>query len=856
MANNILIIPGDAKIELSGASASTTELQVAANGDVEFVGTTDGLLLSISEASDLIRLLKPTKVEDQLYLGSGSITASGNLLNTGTGIATGLTWYNNTGTVKRIWNDDSDDSLNITMGDTKNNGFRLASDGEGYLGGNRILTTADSGGGSGLNADTLDGYDSSAFPRLAVANTFTAGMTIEAASAHITLVETDAALNAKNWTIHANGATFQIQSRTDAGVFVSNILEIDRSGNISTMSGANTVWTSANDGTGSGLDADLLDGYEAAAFPRKDEDATITGNWTFSGTTTIINSNQVDIGDNILVLNSDETGAPSQDAGFEVERGTSANVSWLWDETNDYFTPGGQLIGNIGDPTLGTHVGDRDYNDDRYIERTSQGSDITATKVFANATSLYFRASGGSANARIVRDGSDNLLMETNGPMLFKSTSDGLINFRNNANSNIFQIDTSGSNTVYVSGNRVLTTADEGSGNGIDADTLDGQEGAYYLSASSYTAADVLAKLLTVDGSGSGLDADLLDGLSSAQFLRSDTNTDFDSDNWFYFGLNTEGGLALRHDTATNRTLFRPYDGAIYDGTKDFLFDADDGHWTFADRLDVDGVMNIGGNVTLSGTLSNPTDPTLGTHVGDRDYNDGRYGRLASQNEWDADQTFSGGPAALKLKTDGSNDHVYVEFYTRDSDINTRSAYFGYAATATNHLSLVNQITNGDIRLSATGTGVLTFNGNRVLTVADEGAGNGLDADTLDSIQSTQFLRTDTADGIDTGVNFTIGSGEGHIIFFHSAPNNRFYMAPYDGGSYDYGKEFSFDADLGYWEFDDRLDVGGALNVGTTAHIDDEVQTEKVSIDDTSDNKKFEIVYNATSDSLDFNFVG
>jgi hypothetical protein len=34
--------------------------------------------------------------------------------------------------------------------------------------------------------------------------------------------------------------------------------------------------------------------------------------------------------------------------------------------------------------------------------------------------------------------------------------------------------------------------------------------------AASYTAADVLAKLITVDGSGSGLDADLLDGLNSA----------------------------------------------------------------------------------------------------------------------------------------------------------------------------------------------------------------------------------------------------------------------------------------------------------------------------------------------------
>lgn len=39
------------------------------------------------------------------------------------------------------------------------------------------------------------------------------------------------------------------------------------------------------------------------------------------------------------------------------------------------------------------------------------------------------------------------------------------------------------------------------------------------LAASSYTAADVLTKLLTVDGTGSGLDADLLDGLSSSATL-------------------------------------------------------------------------------------------------------------------------------------------------------------------------------------------------------------------------------------------------------------------------------------------------------------------------------------------------
>lgn len=41
------------------------------------------------------------------------------------------------------------------------------------------------------------------------------------------------------------------------------------------------------------------------------------------------------------------------------------------------------------------------------------------------------------------------------------------------------------------------------------------------LTATSYTAADVLAKLITVDGAASGLDADLLDGLNTSATLPS-----------------------------------------------------------------------------------------------------------------------------------------------------------------------------------------------------------------------------------------------------------------------------------------------------------------------------------------------
>ena len=72
----------------------------------------------------------------------------------------------------------------------------------------------------------------------------------------------------------------------------------------------------------------------------------VSGNLTVEGTTTTIDSNTVNIGDNILVLNADETGAASQDAGIEIERGTDDNKKFYWDETNNIWrTEGGLWIG-------------------------------------------------------------------------------------------------------------------------------------------------------------------------------------------------------------------------------------------------------------------------------------------------------------------------------------------------------------------------------------------------------------------------------------------------------------------------------------------------------------------------------
>lgn len=65
---------------------------------------------------------------------------------------------------------------------------------------------------------------------------------------------------------------------------------------------------------------------------------TIGGNLTVNGSITYVNSNTVEIGDSIILLNRDEVSAPSQNGGIEIERGTSANVSFIWNETSDYWS--------------------------------------------------------------------------------------------------------------------------------------------------------------------------------------------------------------------------------------------------------------------------------------------------------------------------------------------------------------------------------------------------------------------------------------------------------------------------------------------------------------------------------------
>ena len=103
---------------------------------------------------------------------------------------------------------------------------------------------------------------------------------------------------------------------------------------------------------------------------------TVAGDLTVNGTTTSVSTTNVTFDDNIFILNSNTTGTPSENSGFEVERGDSLNVQFLWNETDDRWSTGtdtfhagamvsatitgdltGDVTGNIIGNSAGVHTG-------------------------------------------------------------------------------------------------------------------------------------------------------------------------------------------------------------------------------------------------------------------------------------------------------------------------------------------------------------------------------------------------------------------------------------------------------------------------------------------------------------------
>ena len=74
----------------------------------------------------------------------------------------------------------------------------------------------------------------------------------------------------------------------------------------------------------------------------------VNGNFTVSGTLTTVNTEEINLADNVIVFNSNlaSNTAPTQDSGITVNRGNATDQSFYWDETNQAWAIGHTESGN------------------------------------------------------------------------------------------------------------------------------------------------------------------------------------------------------------------------------------------------------------------------------------------------------------------------------------------------------------------------------------------------------------------------------------------------------------------------------------------------------------------------------
>ena len=125
-------------------------------------------------------------------------------------------------------------------------------------------------------------------------------------------------------------------------------------------------------------------------------DAVINGNLTVSGAVTTTLSETVAIEDNMIELNSNvaANAAPTEDSGLVVNRGSSDNAQWYWDETDDVWSSE-DANGAMANIKVG-EIQAASFGLTGQIARTDGGTG-TDTSAFANDSLMVMAAAGAVA---------------------------------------------------------------------------------------------------------------------------------------------------------------------------------------------------------------------------------------------------------------------------------------------------------------------------------------------------------------------------------------------------------------------------------------------------------------------------
>ena len=295
---------------------------------------------------------------------------------------------------------------------------------------------------------------------------------------------------------------------------------------------------------------------------------TITGNLTVNGTTTIVDTTNTYIADPVIVLSRGTTGAPTNDSGFLVKRGTSNNAAFVWDETNGQFVA---------------------------ITTTSDGSTagaITQT-AFANLKVGNIIASGSTSNIANLSI-SDNTISSTNTNANINLIPNGLGDVVLSADTvTIGDANAVANLTTNGTGNLVLSTNNgTNSGNIIIAQGANGNIS------------------ITPNGTGQVILANAaVSTLTSGRFTISTTNgTLTDSSNFTYSGsaMTMAGNLAMNGGvlttTSTTANVFNANATTLNLG----------GAATTINMAAANATTNITGGISFGGALTRSAWGTAG----------------------------------------------------------------------------------------------------------------------------------------------------------------------------------------------------------------------------------------------------
>jgi hypothetical protein len=254
-----------------------------------------------------------------------------------------------------------------------------------------IGTSTFTGNGSGLtnvNADTLDSLDSTQFVRSDADDTITGLLTTSRTGEQMRFADTDASgspfigfyqgATRRGYIQMVNGGTMRIASdqlgeRLDIGSGLNGLTFFENVTNLSHI-----VWHQGNDGSGSGLDADLLDGVQGASFLRSD------ANDSFSGT--LSGSGSINITGNVTATNF--TGNGSGLTGISADNANTLDgldsLQFLRSDAADQKTSGTLTFNDNILLTFGT------------------GNDF---ELFCDGANMYFDLNSTGVGSLFLRDG-------------------------------------------------------------------------------------------------------------------------------------------------------------------------------------------------------------------------------------------------------------------------------------------------------------------------------------------------------------------------------------------------------------------------------------------------------------------